>query len=124
MTESAAANRSREDRSREERVQALYWHSDRGVNSIADELGLSKSRLYELIRPLAADVPCPECGSTLAYDNRTARDRGEAACPNGCGEPAEPLDLPPAGAGDTRRLLGGLALGVAACLLIIRLIRR
>lgn len=64
------------------RVHEAYWTSTRGVNRIADDLGVSKGRLYELIQPLATDTPCPlGCGAMLAYPNRTARDRGETICP-------------------------------------------
>ena len=64
-----------------ERATLLYWNSDRSVNSIAEDLGLSKGRLYELIRPLKSGDRCPICQSDLVFDNRTARDRNEAVCP-------------------------------------------
>lgn len=68
----------------EEEANRLYWGSDLSVNALADRLGLSKSRLYEVIRPLPAGTPCPECGGTPGFPNRTARDRGLAECPE-CG---------------------------------------
>lgn len=62
------------------RVSTLYWNSERSVNSIAEELGLSKGRLYELIRPLAVGGKCPDCHSELVFENRTARDREDSIC--------------------------------------------
>ena len=64
-----------------ERASTLYWNSDRSVNSIADDLGLSKGRLYDLIRPLGSEQPCSACGSELVFENRTAREREERICP-------------------------------------------
>jgi hypothetical protein len=64
-----------------ERATLLYWNSDRSVNSIAEDLGLSKGRLYELIQPLKSGGQCGICGSDLVFGNRTSRDREEAACP-------------------------------------------
>ena len=65
-----------------ERATLLYWNSDQSVNSIAEGLGLSKGRFYELIRPLKSGDRCPICQSDLVFDNRTARDRGETVCPS------------------------------------------
>lgn len=58
----------------------LYWESDRSVNSIADEFGLSKGGLYQHILPLPAEGVCPRCGGGVGYFNRTARDRNEPTC--------------------------------------------
>ncbi len=68
----------------DDRANELYWGSVTSVNQIADALDLSKSALYELIRPLAAEVPCPNCGTEAVHPNRTARERGLVACPE-CG---------------------------------------
>jgi hypothetical protein len=115
-------------RTPEARAHELYWHSDRGVNAIADELGLSKSRLYDFVKPLRAGAPCPECGRELVYETRTARDRAQPTCPEGCAEAmarSEVAELPaPPDLSDTRRLLAGLTLGLAACFLLVRLVRR
>lgn len=70
------------------RANAFYWQSNRGVNQIAAEMDLSKSTLYGLIDPLLTDLACPRCSSSLAYANRTARDRGLLSCPN-CGVEGE-----------------------------------
>ena len=66
------------------RANQLYWESDDSVNEIADRLDLSKGALYGLVEPLATDEPCPECGATLEFSNRTARDKGMVVCPS-CG---------------------------------------
>ncbi len=63
-----------------ERANELYWHSDRSVNQIADELDLSKGALYGIIEPEAAGLSCPLCGSEVAYANRTAKERGSLEC--------------------------------------------
>jgi hypothetical protein len=108
----------------EELANQRYWHSDLGVNQIAEELGLSKSRLYEAIVPQPAGVMCPICDRELAYPNRTARHRGEPECPNEC-EVAATLEssglLEPM---EPRTLLAGLALGGVAVFLLVRLLRR
>lgn len=59
----------------------LYWKSDRSVNQIAEDLGVSKGSLYGMVRPHRAGVPCPECGEEMGYAHRTARERGRVACP-------------------------------------------
>ena len=64
------------------RANAFYWQSNRSVNQIAAEMDLSKGTLYGLIDPLLTDLACPRCSSSLAYANRTARDRGLLSCPN------------------------------------------
>ena len=66
------------------RANTFYWQSNRSVNQIAAEMDLSKGTLYGLIDPLLTDLACPRCSSSLAYANRTARDRGLLSCPN-CG---------------------------------------
>jgi hypothetical protein len=65
-----------------ERATLLYWNSDRSVNSIAEDLGLSKGRLYDLIQPLRSGGHCDICNSDLVFDNRTSRDRDEPTCPS------------------------------------------
>lgn len=65
-------------------VDRLYWDSDRSVNQVADDLGMSKGALYELVEPRAAGVACPRCGEEMVHPNRTARDRGFVHCPE-CG---------------------------------------
>jgi len=63
-----------------ELAHELYWNSDRSVNSIADELGLSKGGLYQYILPLPTAGECPRCGAGVGFFNRTARDRNEPTC--------------------------------------------
>ena len=63
------------------KASARYWESDESVNGIADAFGISKGRLYDLLRPLPVQGSCPECGSSPpAYLNRTARDREVVSC--------------------------------------------
>ena len=99
---------AQEEDAREARANELYWESDESVNQIADELDLSKSTLYGLIHPLAADVACPRCGAGMEYPNRTARDRGLVTCP-ACGHEADEDDAlepaPASGSADARRRL-------------------
>ncbi len=69
-----------EDQELSERANALYWESGKSVNQIAEEMDLSKSRLYGLVQPLSAGRPCPECSADLRYPNRTAMEKGFASC--------------------------------------------
>jgi len=64
-----------------DRASTLYWNSDRSVNSIANDLGLSKGRLYELIRPMGSGDDCPKCQSELVFANRTSHDNRRTTCP-------------------------------------------
>ena len=130
-----------------DRANELYWESEASVNDIAERLDLSKSMLYQLIEPLAAEVDCPDCGSMLVYPNRTALDKGLMQCPD-CGREdvsaedvaEEPADLPvrsPRGRGrasagarggyvpvdpvaDRQAILGAGLLGAAALLWLLR----
>ena len=73
-----------EDHQLAQEANRLYWDSDRSVNQIADDLGMSKGTLYDVVEPRPAGVACPRCGREMSYPNRTARDRGFLDCP-GCG---------------------------------------
>lgn len=77
---------------RNEEANRLYWHSDLGVNQIAEEMGISKGALYTQVNPLPAEIQCPRCDTELVYPNRTARDRGFLSCPN-CGFEEELAEL-------------------------------
>lgn len=61
-----------------------YWETSESVNGIADAMELSKGRLYDLLASLPVEAPCPECGGVLAFEHRTARDRGHLTC-QACG---------------------------------------
>ena len=58
----------------------LYWGSNQSVNKIAEKLELSKSALYDMIRPKPLDLSCPLCGRGVVYANRTACEKGFANC--------------------------------------------
>lgn len=122
----------------------MYWESSASVNHIAERLDLSKGSLYSMIRPLPAEVPCPACGSEMAYPNRTALEKGFLVCSE-CGfeeeedvvrgvEPAVEEAAPGNSFGDlveeaspdgfpTRVVAGVALLGVAAGLVIARSVR-
>lgn len=73
-----------EDHQLAQEANRLYWDSDRSVNQIADDLGMSKGTLYDVVEPRPAGVACPHCGQEMSYPNRTARDRGFLDC-TACG---------------------------------------
>lgn len=126
---------SQEDTRLAERANELYWHSDDSVNHIADELGVSKGGLYDLVIPLNAGFSCPDCGAGMVYPNRTARERGFLVCPE-CGfevdeESVEAPAAPTASSTAADRLLqpdrvilGTVLVGVAVGVLIANYFRR
>lgn len=123
-----------------ERADELYWSSDLSVNQIAEELDVSKSALYDMIRPHPSARACPDCGDELAFANRTALARGLVACTScgwegsedDAGPPVEDADAErspaAAAAGEssarTRTLVGGALLGAAAGLALVLWSRR
>lgn len=120
-------------------VNRVYWDSDESVNRIAERLDLSKGALYGMIEPTPAGGTCPDCGSSLSFGNRTARDRGLAECV-ACALAGDPTDQAASAAPAShtpepapireprvwsgRALAGSLLLGVVAGVLIARLLRR
>jgi predicted RNA-binding Zn-ribbon protein involved in translation (DUF1610 family) len=76
-----------------ERVNELYWDSDRTVEEIVKELGVSRSALYSAVRPQDAATACPECGDAMVYTNRSNREAHAATCP-GCATEAPASDAP------------------------------
>jgi hypothetical protein len=123
-----------EDQKLSARANELYWQSGMSVNQIAEEMDLSKSRLYSLVQPHPAESPCPECQSDLVFPNRTAMQKGFVSCgscsfegeadgaltpagtPAGSEEPETRTSRVPArtGPGAKRVLWGSALLGVAA----------
>ena len=113
-----------QDQKLSDRANELYWRSERGVNQIAEDMELSKSRLYGLVRPLPAGSLCPQCQAELLFPNRTAKEKGFLSCPKcGVAQPATAApesapDKAPAAGGrrlSSKRVLWGSALlGVAA----------
>lgn len=108
----------------------LYWGSEESVNRIADDLGLSKGSLYEIVQPLPSGLPCPRCGTEMAYPNRTAREKGFLSCP-ACqfeedeGEVREAPTRDDVSQSPDRRIIAGAALlGMAVGLAIGSLIRK
>jgi hypothetical protein len=75
-----------------------YWETEESVNGIAEAMGVSKGRLYDLLLPFDADLPLPGVRIALGYPHRTARDRGDRGM-----RPVRVRgaldDLPPAGEG-------------------------
>lgn len=69
-----------DDQQTREELNRRYWESDASVSEIADELDISRRALYEGIEPLPAGVPCPVCGGTLGFRNRTAAENQEVEC--------------------------------------------
>ena len=76
----------------------LYWSSEASVGDIANQLGISRRALYELIEPQPTGVPCSECGTETAFANRSSHAAGLARC-LACGfemaMPAARVELPP-----------------------------
>lgn len=95
-----------------DRVNELYWSSDRTIGDITDDLGISRNALYTSIHPLSAGTSCPDCGSDMVFTNRTHRDSGMAACTE-CGEEVdvrgEPTGASRASRGGSARSSGGSA---------------
>lgn len=63
-------------------ANTLYWNSDASVGEIANQLGISRRALYDVVEPKTTDVPCPECGTTTVFANRSALAAGLARCPS------------------------------------------
>ena len=70
-----------DDQKLADQANDLYWRSGRSVNQIAEEMDLSKSGLYALVRPFPAELNCPECSAGLVFPNRTGLDKAIASCP-------------------------------------------
>lgn len=62
----------------------LYWQTDLAVREIADRMEVSRSTFYRQLTADPAGERCPECATPLVYANRSAREAGEAECPE-CG---------------------------------------
>lgn len=71
-----------------DRINELYWNSDRTIGDITDDLGISRNALYTSIHPLAAGTSCPACDRPMVFTNRTHRDSGMAVCGE-CGAEAD-----------------------------------
>ncbi len=60
----------------------LYWNQAASVGEIANQLGISRRALYEVLEPRPAGVQCPKCGAEGVFVNRSAQAAGLARCPN------------------------------------------
>lgn len=127
-----------EDQKLSARANELYWQSGQSVNQIAEQMDLSKSRLYGLVQPLSAGNSCPECQADLFFPNRTAMEKRFVSCaecdfegvlddipvgdekaastavPDGTTAPSSTMRAIRTGAGSKRVLWGSALLGVAA----------
>jgi hypothetical protein len=72
----------------------LYWQTEKSVGDIAEELGVSRRALYELVQPESSGTTCNECGGDVAFTNRSARTSGLGRCQQ-CGAQSELTELPP-----------------------------
>lgn len=67
-----------------ETANRLYWGTSRPAGQLAHELGISRSKFYALIEPLALERKCDVCSGTLIFGSRTDREAGRGRCPD-CG---------------------------------------
>jgi ribosomal protein L37AE/L43A len=81
---------SKETASHAAEANQLYWNSQASVGDIANQLGISRRALYELIEPQPTGVPCSECGTETAFANRSSHSAGLARCPSCGAETAMP----------------------------------
>ena len=65
----------------------LYWQTESSVADIAEQLGVSRRALYELITPESAGVTCSACGGDVVFVNRSAKTSAAGRCQN-CGAEA------------------------------------
>jgi hypothetical protein len=70
------------------KANKLYWDTTRPAGRLADELGISRSKLYALIEPIRLEANCHECGTTLVFSSRSDREARRGHCPE-CGTVAE-----------------------------------
>lgn len=66
----------------------LYWQTDKSVADIAEQLGVSRRALYELITPESSGTSCAECGGDVAFTNRSAKTSAVGRCQQ-CGTECE-----------------------------------
>jgi hypothetical protein len=60
----------------------LYWKQSVSVGEIANQLGISRRALYDVLQPKPAGVRCPKCGTEGVFVNRSTEAAGLARCPN------------------------------------------
>lgn len=64
----------------DDRLNELYWGSDKTVDEIVSESGIGRNSLYLSVLPAEAGADCAQCGKPLYFSNRTQRAAGAAAC--------------------------------------------
>jgi hypothetical protein len=77
-----------------EHASEMYWTSDRTVEEIVKELNISRSALYSAVRPIPADMSCPQCGDAMVFTNRSNRESHLATC-RSCATQASTVGAPP-----------------------------
>ena len=74
----------------------LYWQTDRSVADIAENLGVSRRALYELIQPESSGVQCGNCKGDVVFANRSAKTSNAgrcASCGSECDTNVESVDV-------------------------------
>jgi hypothetical protein len=94
-------NTFRVDDAQQERANRLYWNSTDTVEGIAEQLGVSRRSLYNVVQPEPTGVECPDCTLELVFPNRTSRTAGRAVCLE-CDRTLALEDLPEPGARNGR----------------------
>jgi hypothetical protein len=105
----------------------LYWNQATSVGEIANQLGISRRALYEVLQPKPAGVSCPTCGKEAVFINRSAQAAGMARCvdcgteiPASAPETADEASLPrSAGANGKSPLKLRLGMGSAALMGVV-----
>ena len=77
------------------KANKLYWQTNQPAGRLADELGVSRSKLYAMIEPIHLDAICSSCDTELIYSSRSDRQSGRGHCPE-CGKVTEVAAAPKA----------------------------
>ncbi len=62
------------------RANKLYWETARPAGELADDLGISRSKFYALIKPVRTGLTCNVCDGPLVFASRSDRDARRARC--------------------------------------------
>lgn len=66
------------------KANKLYWDTEQPAGRLADDLGISRSKLYALIEPIRIRAQCDKCGTALVFSSRSDREARRGHCPE-CG---------------------------------------